>query len=90
MRAHDVSVLSAQALSDACRELAVSVSLSHPNSPLQLPLARQLAAVDAEIVGRNLRICGCGMATSDDEWMDGHLFEEPDHEERDLSRYLGK
>jgi hypothetical protein len=28
------------------------------------------------------------MATDDDAMMDGHLFEQPEHQERDLSRYL--
>jgi hypothetical protein len=35
-----------------------------------------------------LRVCGCGFACDDDTWMDGHLWQRPAHEERDLSRYL--
>jgi hypothetical protein len=33
-------------------------------------------------------MCGCGLATDDAAMMDGHLFEYPGHEERDLGRYL--
>jgi hypothetical protein len=35
-----------------------------------------------------VRMCGCGLATDDDAMMDGHLFEEPGHQERDLGRYF--
>ncbi len=35
-----------------------------------------------------LRVCSCGLATDDDAWFDGHLWEQPSHYERDLSRYL--
>ena len=29
-----------------------------------------------------LRLCSCGFATNDAEWMDGHLSEHPAHQER--------
>ena len=35
-----------------------------------------------------LRVCGCGFATDDDDWFDGHLFEWSAHSERNLDRYL--
>ena len=88
MRTHDVSELSARELSDARRELTVSASLSRPDSPIQLPISAQLLAVDAELVTRGVRVCSCGMATDDAEMLEGHLFEQPGHEERDLGRYF--
>jgi len=47
-----------------------------------------MAAIDSELAGRGVRMCSCGLATDDDGQMDGHLFEQPSHEERDLGRYL--
>jgi hypothetical protein len=88
MRTPDVSELSASELGDARRELAVSVALSRPDSPIQLPLQAQMLAVDAEIVSRRVKICSCGMATDNAEILDGHLFEEPSHYERNLQRYF--
>jgi hypothetical protein len=29
-----------------------------------------------------IRRCSCGFATDDDDWLDGHLFDNPAHEER--------
>jgi hypothetical protein len=80
--------MSATELSDARREIAVSVSLSRPDSPVRIPLQAQMLAVDAEIVSRRLKICSCGMATDNAEMIGGHLFEEPSHYERDLQRYF--
>ena len=88
MRTHDVSELSAIELSHARREIAVSRALSRPDSPIQLPLQAQLLAIDAELVSRGLKICSCGLATDDAGRMDGHLFEYPAHQERDLGRYF--
>jgi hypothetical protein len=88
MRTPDVGRLSASELGDARRELAVSAALSRPDSPIQMPIAAQLLAIDAELVTRGVRMCGCGMATDDAAMMDGHLFEMPAHQERDLGRYL--
>ena len=47
-----------------------------------------MTAIDAELAARAVRMCSCGMATDDAAMMDGHLFEEPEHQERDLGRYL--
>jgi hypothetical protein len=55
-------------------------------------LEAQLSAIDAEVAERAasavLRVCGCGLASDDDAFFDGHLFERPGHEERDLGRYV--
>jgi hypothetical protein len=88
MRTHDVGALSASELGEARRELAVSSALSRPDSPIHLPINAQLLAIDAELVSRGLRMCGCGMASDSDAMMDGHLFEKPTHEERDLGRFF--
>jgi hypothetical protein len=88
MRTPDVGRMSASELGEARRELAVSSALSRPDSPIHLPIHAQLLAIDAEMVSRGVRMCGCGLATDDDAMMDGHLFEEPAHEERDLGRFF--
>src|ERR1017187_626318 len=88
MRTPDVGRLSASELGDARRELAVSRALSRRDSPIHLPINAQLLAIDAELVSRGVRMCGCGMAADDDGLMDGHLFEFPAHEES-LSALLG-
>ena len=88
MRTHDVGSMSSSELGEARRELAVSSALSRPDSPIHLPINAQLLAIDAEMVCRGVRMCGCGLATDDDAMMDGHLFEEPGHQERDLGRYF--
>ncbi len=91
MRGPDVSGLTAGELDRARRELAASLALSRPGSPVRGPILAQMSAIDAELGARTagavLRVCGCGLATDDDAQMDGHLFEKPSHEERDLSRY---
>jgi hypothetical protein len=88
MRSHDVGSMSASALGEARRELAVSSALSRPDSPIHLPINAQLLAIDVEMVSRGVRMCGCGLASDDDELMTGHLVEFPAHEERNLSRYM--
>ena len=32
-----------------------------------------------------VRLCSCGFATDDDDWMTRHLIERPDHDE--MRRY---
>ena len=88
MRTHDVGALSASELGEARRELAVSAALSRPDSPIHMPINAHLLAIDAEMVSRGVRMCGCGLATDDDAMMDGHLFEMPAHQERDLGRFF--
>jgi hypothetical protein len=85
MRDHDVSSLTAGELDHARRELAASLGLARPGSPIRATIEAQLRAIDAEQSERErlrLRLCGCGFATNDAEWMDGHLFEHPAHQER--------
>jgi hypothetical protein len=82
MRDHDMTALSAAELASARRELAASLALSYPDSPIRVPIAARLAAIDAELAGRGVRVCSCGFATDDGHWLDGHLFEHPSHHER--------
>ena len=88
MRIHNVGSMSASELQQARRELTASATLSRPDSPILAPISAHLLAIDAEMACRGVRMCSCGMATDDDAMMDGHLFEQPEHQERDLSRYL--
>ena len=88
MRTHNVGSMSASELGEARRELAVSAALSRPDSPIHMPINAHLLAIDAEMVSRGVRMCGCGLATDDDGLMDGHLFEESAHHERDLGRFF--
>jgi hypothetical protein len=50
-----------------------------------------MSAIDTELADRArgvvLRCCGCGYGTDSDTRMDGHLWNNPGHQERDLSRY---
>jgi hypothetical protein len=72
------------------RELAASLALARPGSPVRVPIEASLSAIDAELVQRAscvLRVCGCAFATDNDAHMDGHLWNNPGHQERDLSRY---
>jgi len=88
VREHDVSRLTAGELERTRRELAASLALAWPDSPIRAPIEAHITAIDAELAGRAvLRVCGCGLATDDDARMDGHLFESAGHQERDLSRY---
>jgi hypothetical protein len=55
-----------------------------------VPIEASLSAIDAELAGRAssaLRVCGCAFATDSDARMDSHLWNNPGHQERDLSRY---
>jgi len=91
-RDHVVSHLSDGELDHARRELAASLALARPGSPARAPIQAQLSAIDAEVAERAAsaapRMCGCGLASDDAAFFDGHLFERPSHEERDLSRYV--
>jgi len=35
-----------------------------------------------------IRLCSCGFGTDNPAWLEAHLFENPGHHERTLSRYL--
>ena len=88
MRTHDVGSMSASELGESRRELAVSAALPRPDSPIHTPINAHLLAIDAEMVSRGVRMCGCGLASDDDGLMDGHLFEKPAHEEPDPGRFF--
>lgn len=83
-RQHDVSDMSAEDLVRARRELIASAALAREGSAIRATIEAQIGAIDAERTKRDhrLRLCGCGFATTDAEWMDGHLFENPAHTER--------
>jgi len=87
MRDHDVSHLTDAELDRARRQLAASLALARPDSPVRAPILSHMSAIDTELTCRGVRMCGCGLATDDAAVMDGHLFEYPGHEERDLGRY---
>jgi hypothetical protein len=87
MRNHNVARLTDAELDRARRELAASLALSRPDSPVRIPIEAHIAAIDTELTCRGIRMCGCGLATDNAAMMDGHLFENPAHEERDLARY---
>jgi len=87
MRSHDVAGLTDAELDRARRELAASLALARPDSPVCVPVLARIAAIDTELTCRGVRMCGCGLATDDAAMMDGHLFEDPGHQERDLGRY---
>ncbi len=52
MREHDVTALTAAELEAACRELAASLALARPGSPVRGPIQARMAAIDAELAGR--------------------------------------
>jgi hypothetical protein len=52
MHEHDVTALSAAELAAARRELAASLALARPGSPVRVPIQARLEAIDAELAGR--------------------------------------
>ena len=52
MRDHDVTMLTAAELDRARRDLAASLSLARPGSPVRTPILARISAIDAELVGR--------------------------------------
>jgi hypothetical protein len=48
MRDHNVSRLTASELERARRELAASLALARPDSPIRAPILSHLSAIDAE------------------------------------------
>jgi hypothetical protein len=87
MRDHDVAGLTDAELDRARRELAASLALARPDSPIRVPILSHMNAIDTELTCRGDRMCGCGLATDNAAMLEGHLFEYPGHEERDLGRY---
>jgi hypothetical protein len=92
MRDHDASHLTDRELDRARRELAASLALSRPGSPVLAPTQAQLTAIDAELAGRTkdaptasaVGWCSCGFATDDYQWLASHLIEHPGHHEADF------
>jgi hypothetical protein len=94
-RPHDVSRLTPGELQRTRRELAASLALARPGSPVTAPITASLAAIDAELAARampqqpsgpppatGILLCSCGFGTSDRHWLDGHLFQHPGHHQR--------
>jgi len=52
MREHDVTALTAADLEAARRELAASLALARPGSPVRPVIRTRMAAIDAELAGR--------------------------------------
>jgi len=52
MREHDMAALTAAELEAARRELAASLALARPGSPVHAPIQARLAAIDTELAGR--------------------------------------
>jgi hypothetical protein len=52
MREHDVTALTAAELETARRQLAASLALTRPGSPVRGPIQARMAAIDAELAGR--------------------------------------
>jgi hypothetical protein len=60
MREHDVTALTAAELEAARRELAASLALARPGSPVRAPIQARMAAIDAELAGRAAARPGLG------------------------------
>lgn len=58
MRDHVVSGLTDGELELARRELAASVALSRPGSPIRTPIEARMSAIDAELAERTRRADG--------------------------------
>jgi hypothetical protein len=58
MRDHAVSSLTDGELEHVRRELAASLALSRPGSPIHTPIQAQLSAIDAELAERARRADG--------------------------------
>ena len=52
MRDHDVSQLTARELERARRELAASLALARPGSPVRVPILASISAIDTELAAR--------------------------------------
>lgn len=58
MREHDVAALTAAELEAARRELAASLALARPGSPVRVPIQARMAAIDAELAERAAVLSG--------------------------------
>lgn len=91
MRDYSVRGIPADELERTRRELAASLALARPGSPVRVPIEASLNAIETELDARRriagerlmtIRLCSCGFATDDADWLAGHLFEHPGHGER--------
>ena len=55
MRSHDVRSLTTPELDRARRELAASLALTRPGSPVRVPAEARISAIDAELAERSAR-----------------------------------
>jgi hypothetical protein len=53
VRDHDVTALTAAELDRARRELAASLALARPGSPVRAPILTRISAIDVELAGRS-------------------------------------
>jgi hypothetical protein len=53
MRDHDVTALTGRELEQARRDLAASLALARPDSPVRVPILAQMTAIDAEPADRS-------------------------------------
>ncbi|MGH3201292.1 MAG: hypothetical protein ACRDP5_04440 [Streptosporangiaceae bacterium] len=53
MRDPDVTALTASELERARRELAASLALARPDSPVRTPILARISAIDVELAGRS-------------------------------------
>ena len=52
MRDHDIRELTASELERARRELAASLALARPGSPVRVPILARIGAIDTEMIAR--------------------------------------
>jgi hypothetical protein len=52
VRNHDVTMLTAAEFDRARRELAASLALARPGSPVRVPILARISAIDAELAVR--------------------------------------
>jgi hypothetical protein len=69
MRDHVASGLTDGELEHARRELAASLALSRPGSPIRTPIQARMSAMG---------LCSCDFATDDYDWLVYHLELEPE------------
>lgn len=65
MREHDVTTLTAAELNRARRDLAASLALARPGSPVRAPILARISAIDAELAGRGTPACPAREQTHD-------------------------
>jgi hypothetical protein len=53
VRDHDVTALTGRELEQARRELAASLALARPDSPVRAPILAQMTAIEAELAARS-------------------------------------